>query len=155
MKNNVPWVRKWRPLLQNRWVMAFTLISLTASLLTCNNAYAQQGTRPQILHGKVTNEAGKPLPDVSVKIKGINKGVVTNENGDYTIEIPEKSSKTLEFSYVGMVMREAQIGALTEMNMSLTSAGAEQEEVVVIGYGTQKKQAITGSVAQWKLRHLI
>jgi TonB-linked SusC/RagA family outer membrane protein len=124
--------------------------------MTVDKTYAQDGTvsqpQKQTVHGKVTDETGKPLQGVSVTLKGATKGVATNEQGEYTIDIPEGSSKILQFSYVALVPKEVKIGNTKEINISLVPAVTEEQEVVVVGYGTQKKQAITGAVVQADLK---
>jgi len=124
--------------------------------MTVNKTYAQVGAvsqpQKQGVHGKVTDEAGKPLQGVSVTVKGSTKGVATNERGEYDIDIPEGSSKTLQFSYVALVPQEVKVGNEKEINISLVPSTVEQQEVVVVGYGTQKKQAITGAVVKADLK---
>lgn len=156
MKLNYPGIRNLRLLSRNRWIVTTVAIAVAVLCLSVNNSYSQQGaesqTPKQFLRGRVTDESGKALSDVTVKLKGTNRGVVTNANGDYNIEVANKSNQILEFSYVGMATRELKFGNQAEMNISLSANSNEQDEVVVIGYGTQKKQAITGSVVQAKLK---
>jgi hypothetical protein len=156
MKLNLYWMRRWRSLPQNRWIFGFTIVTLLVLSMTASSAHAQQGSATQAqkqhIHGKVTDADGKPLQDVSVKVKGSNKGVVTNASGEYNIELSGGSSKVLEFSFVGMDTREVKAGTQQEINILLSAASVSEQEVVVVGYGTQKKQAITGAVVKADLK---
>ena len=96
--------------------------------------------------GKVTDEAGQPLPGVTVVIKGTTQGTVTNGDGNYTISnIPENA--TLQFSFVGMKAQEVVVGNQTNINVQMEVDAIGLEEVVAVGYGTQKKLNLTGAVA--------
>ena len=156
MKPITPKFRQWRYLRQNRRILCFLIVAVSIACLPVNNVYSQQGTDSQsqqlTVNGKVTDANGGPLNGVSVKIKGIAKGVVTNDKGEFKIDVPETSSKTLEFSYVGMEPQEIKIGSRQEVNVVLIQDATQQQEVVVVGYGTQKKQAITGAVVQANLK---
>ena len=92
MRLDVFRIRQGRFLTQNRWVLCFTVIVLALSCMTANKTYAQEGavsqTQKQSVRGKVTDETGKPLQGVSVTVKGSTKGVATNENGEFNIDIP-------------------------------------------------------------------
>jgi TonB-linked SusC/RagA family outer membrane protein len=156
MKLNVFRSLRRRSLTQNRWILFVTVMALAVSVMLTNKTYAQEAAvsqpQKQTVHGKVTDETGKALPGVSVSVKGSAGGVATNELGEYNIGIPEGSSKILQFSYVAFTSQEVKIGKTNEVNISLVPAIKEQEEVVVIGYGTQKKQAITGAVSTANLK---
>jgi TonB-dependent SusC/RagA subfamily outer membrane receptor len=123
---------------------------MTVLSMTFSNLNAQQGN--PTLKGKVTDEAGKPLPGVTVKLKGSKGAVTTNEIGEFNISIPENGNKTLEISYVGMQSQEVKVDRQQNLAISLAPAVSEQQEVIVVGYGTQKKQAITGAVVQADLK---
>ncbi|HZL11729.1 MAG TPA: TonB-dependent receptor [Prolixibacteraceae bacterium] len=95
--------------------------------------------------GKVTDSSGLPMPGVSVVIKGTTNGTITDFNGDYSIpNVPENA--TLQFSFVGMVSQEIPIKAQTVLNIVMKEEVIGVEEVVVVGYGTQKKSDITGAM---------
>src|SRR6186713_3568825 len=153
MRLDVFRIRQGRFLTQNRWVLCFTVLALALSCMTANKTYAQEvsQTQKQSVRGKITDETGKPLQGVSVTVKGSSKGVATNENGEFSIDIPG-NAKILQFSYVGMEPQEVKIENQKELNISLTPSITEQQEVVVVGYGSQKKQAITGAVTQANLK---
>jgi TonB-dependent starch-binding outer membrane protein SusC len=98
------------------------------------------------ISGIVTNEAGTPLQGVSVYLKGsASIGTITNEKGFFKLEVPQEAS-TLVFSSVDMQTTEVAIAGRAEINVALQRNITEQEEVVVIGYGTQRKKDLTGSI---------
>ncbi|WP_207425108.1 TonB-dependent receptor [Pedobacter sp. SYSU D00535] len=96
--------------------------------------------------GRVTDEKGEALPGVSVRVVGTNSGTVTDINGVYSISVPDGASIT--FSYIGFQSQTvaAKEGTLNIV-MKLDELGTKLNEVVVVGYGTQKRSDITGSVA--------
>jgi len=96
--------------------------------------------------GKVTDSAGGPLPGVSVIIKGTTNGTITDGNGKYSFsDIPEKA--TLQFSFVGMKTQDVAAGNKAILNIVLEEETIGIDEVVAVGYGTQRKKDLTGSVA--------
>jgi TonB-dependent starch-binding outer membrane protein SusC len=96
--------------------------------------------------GRVTAETGEGLPGVNVVTKGTSSGTVTDINGDYSINVPDASS-TLVFSYIGYVAQEVPVNGRSTINISLVPDVQSLNEVVVIGYGTQQRAELTGSVA--------
>lgn len=96
--------------------------------------------------GKVTDSTGSSLPGVSVVLKGTTNGTITDVDGTYSLNnVPENS--VLQFSFVGMKSQEVAVGNKTSINVILEEETIGIEEVVAIGYGTQKKSDLTGSVA--------
>jgi hypothetical protein len=104
--------------------------------------------------GKVTSDDGSPLADVSIVLKGTSTGTVSDANGNFTINIPDKGG-TLLFTFVGYVQKEVAIKNQKVISVSLSSSQSTGlNEVVVIGYGTTKKSDLTGSVASIKSEDL-
>ncbi|WP_374948729.1 SusC/RagA family TonB-linked outer membrane protein [Mucilaginibacter sp.] len=98
------------------------------------------------LKGKVTDAAtGESLIGVSVGIKGTANGVQTDVNGAYSISVP--SNATLTFSYIGYTSQFVPVNGQTTLNVLLKGEANELKTVVVVGYGTQRKRDVTGSVA--------
>ena len=96
--------------------------------------------------GKVTDDSGQPLPGVTVVIKGTTQGTVTNGDGEYSISnIPENA--VLQFSFVGMRNQEVVVGSQTTININMAEDAIGLDEVVVVGFGTQKKADLTGAVS--------
>lgn len=99
--------------------------------------------------GVVTDGADKlPLPGVSVLVKGTKTGTTTDASGRYALSAP--ADATLIFTYLGYSTREVPVNNQTTLNIALSSTSQELEQVVVVGYGTQRKKDLTGSVAQVK-----
>lgn len=99
--------------------------------------------------GTVTDEAGEPLPGVTVLIKGTTQGTVTDIDGNYSIDnIPENA--TMVYTFIGMLKQEIAVDNQTSINVSMAANTIGIDEVVAIGYGTQKKSDITGSVSSIK-----
>lgn len=120
------------------------LLSLTVCLLLFSMAaFAQKNFT---VTGKVTDDLNAPMPSVSVVQKGTTKGVLTDFDGRYTIEVP--SGATLVFSSVGMVSKEFTITSSNTLDVSLVSDAKSLGELVVVGYGTRKKSDLTGAISQ-------
>ena len=99
------------------------------------------------ISGTVTTVNGEPLAGVSVYVKGLaSLGTITGIDGDYSIKVP-KTAKVLVFSFVGMVTQEMLIENRTVVNVQLVSKAINLEELVVVGYGSQSKKTLTGSIS--------
>ncbi|PTQ92268.1 TonB-linked SusC/RagA family outer membrane protein [Mucilaginibacter yixingensis] len=109
----------------------------------------QINTAPQIMvTGKVVDEKkGEPLPGVTIKIKGTTTAVSTNSNGVFSISVPNAES-VLVFSFIGYDNEERVVGNTTIINVVMKENQHNLSEVLVVGYGTQKKSDITGSVVR-------
>ncbi|WP_197734201.1 SusC/RagA family TonB-linked outer membrane protein [Sphingobacterium daejeonense] len=93
--------------------------------------------------------SGQPLAGVTVTVKGTNQATTTDDQGNYELEgVP--GSATLVFSSIGMESREVAVSNQTTVNMELTATSDNIDEVVVVGYGTQKKATVTGAVSAVK-----
>src|SRR5690625_4269780 len=104
--------------------------------------------------GTVTDPDDEPLIGVNVQIKGTNKGTATDFDGKYQLEeVSEDAS--LIFSYIGYQTTEIPVGGQSVIDVSLTPDAALLEEVVVVGYGTQQRESVTGSVSQVSGRELL
>lgn len=99
----------------------------------------------QTINGQVTSD-GQPLPGVNVIVKGTAKGSVTDFDGFY--EIKASSNAVLEFSFIGFRKKEVAIKGQKEINVVLEEDLSELDEVIVVGYGTQKKKEVTGAVVK-------
>lgn len=119
----------------------FLLFLTFASIM----AFAQTKT----ITGTVKDEGGQTLPGVSVAVKGTTTGVVTDNNGRYSLTVPAGSNR-LVFSYIGYVKQEVDVSNRSVINISLSPDAKSLNEVVVIGYGTQNKRDVTGAVSTIK-----
>jgi TonB-linked SusC/RagA family outer membrane protein len=108
---------------------------------------AQSQERPSVtVRGTVTNQNGEPLPGAGVSLKGTSAGTATQQNGSFELRVPPNS--TLRVSYIGYVSQEIPLGATAPANLSvkLLTDKSDLSEVIVVGYGKQKKSDITGSI---------
>lgn len=105
-------------------------------------AYSQQlGIR-----GTVTDSKGNPVPGVTIIVKGTTRGTATDLNGNYFIQA-ENPQSVLVFSFIGFKTQEITAGNRSQLNVTLAEEVVGLDEVVVVGYGTQKKMNLTGSVS--------
>jgi len=113
------------------------------SISAINNS--SQPESKESISGKVTDKNGEALIGVSVKIKGSSIGTITDLNGNFSFSNVSPST-VLVFSYIGMNNQEVTVGDRTTLSVVLAENSVNMDEVVVVGYGTQKKSDITGSV---------
>ncbi|MES2005806.1 MAG: TonB-dependent receptor [Bacteroidota bacterium] len=111
-------------------------------LLPHNSLFAQAQKR--VVKGHVTNEKGEAISGASVLIKGTTAGVNTDAKGAYSISA--SANNTLVISYVGYDSKETRVGNNTTLDAQLQPANKELDQVIVVGYGTQRKKDVTGSV---------
>src|SRR4051812_29564420 len=110
------------------------VLNLILFCFLTSNVFSQSN---KTVRGKITDETGKPIPQVSVTIKNTSKGTVTNSDGNFTLSAPEGS--VLSVSYVGYQPSEITIRERSDYAISLKSSNQALEQVVVIGYGTQRR----------------
>lgn len=103
--------------------------------------------------GKVTSLAGEPLPGVNVLQKGTTNGTTTDAEGRYSLAIPDQNA-TLVFSFIGYTSQEVVINGRTVIDITLSEDVQSLEEIVVVGYGEQKKVNVTGSVSTLDAKEL-
>jgi TonB-dependent starch-binding outer membrane protein SusC len=131
-----------------RWLPLFLL---SAAMFFSSFSYSQQK-----ISGKITDENSAPLNGVSIVIKGSSTGTVTDEDGNFTITVPGSSS-VLVMSYAGYLSREITAGSNTTVNVQLLPDIQRRDlnEVVVVGYGTQRKVDLTGAVASVTRKEIV
>jgi TonB-linked SusC/RagA family outer membrane protein len=95
--------------------------------------------------GKITGDKGEPLPGVTVKVKNTNIAVASNNNGEYKITVPD--GEALVFSFIGYEPLEVAVNNREVINVTLKAQNTGLNEIVVIGYGTQKQKDLTGAVS--------
>ena len=106
------------------------------------------------VQGTVTDEKGETLPGVNVVIKGSSRGVVTDAQGRFTITVPNEGT-VLVFSFVGYKSQELTVNGTTKLAIKLVAEDQSLDEVVVVGYGTQSRGTVTGSVGSVKADEII
>jgi TonB-dependent starch-binding outer membrane protein SusC len=97
--------------------------------------------------GMVKDAGGQPLPGVSVSLKGTNTGTITNVDGSFTLPVAGTTQPVLVFTYIGYKRQEVTVGSQKTFNITLQEDSEMMEEVVVVGYGEQKKVNLTGAVS--------
>ena len=116
-------------------------------ILTTASIGTESDQEQKPVTGKVTDSSGTPLPGVTVVVKGTTQGIITDSNGKYALpNVPENA--TLLFSFVGMKTQEVAVGNKSTISVTLVEETIGIEEVVAVGYGTQKKVNLTGAVSQ-------
>jgi len=114
-----------------------------------NAVESNQGLQAVKVTGRVTSDKGEPLKGVSVLEKGTNNGTTTADDGSFTLQVTNPNA-ILVFSYIGFGAKELALKGKTTVEMQLLTADNSLRDVVVVGYGTQKKVTVTGAVAQVK-----
>ncbi|HSJ69877.1 MAG TPA: TonB-dependent receptor [Anditalea sp.] len=123
----------------------FTVIKLTVIMLSLM-CWQEVAAQERTVTGKVTDQnTGEELPFVNVSIKGTTRGTTTDIDGNYTIEIREANA-ILVYSFIGYTRKEVPVNNQSIMNVQLAGDTRQLDEVVVVGYGTQRKADLTGSV---------
>ena len=118
-----------------------TVLMLLFFLLCSISGFAQDIT----IKGRIIKDDGQPLAGASVTVKGTAKGTATNDQGEFEISAP--ANATLVISSIDFVTQEIKVNNRTSVNVTLVSLEKSLGEVIVVGYGTQRKEAVTGSVA--------
>jgi TonB-linked SusC/RagA family outer membrane protein len=125
-------------------VLLFALLSLSA--------FAQNTDTPKIVTGNVIDISGQALVGVNVNVKGEKSGVVTDSKGFYALQV--KPGGVLVFTFIGMKKQEKAVGRAAVIDITLTDDSSELEQVIVVGYGTQKKSHLTGAVETVKMSEI-
>lgn len=118
-------------------------VSLFFMILMSLATFAQDN----IIQGRVTDNTGEPIPGVSVVLKGTELGTTSNFDGEYSIAIESPDTSILVFSFIGMNTVEINSNGKSVIDVSLLSNITAMDEVVIVGYGSQQKKDITGSVS--------
>lgn len=133
--------------LKGLWLIPFFL------WLTVASSNAQENQNQKTVTGRVADSTGKGLPGVTIQVKGANTRTLSLDDGAFSINVAT-GNETLVFSSVGFEPKEVPIGAQSTINVQLSATGRTLEDVVVIGYGTQKRRNVTGAVASFDASNL-
>lgn len=98
------------------------------------------------VRGKVSDASGIPIPGVTIIEKGTNNGVISDSGGRYEIRVSNQQTAILIFSFVGLEVQEVAVTGKTTVNVTLKESTTAIDEVVVVGYGEQKKGTVTGAI---------
>lgn len=137
-------------------MIGFILLTFLPNLLLAASPVEHVVNHPQItVKGQVTSaDDGLPLPIVNILLKGTTKGTQTDFDGNYSIEVPDQNA-VLVFSFMGYLTQEVSVSEGTTINVSLKSDVTSLDEVVVVGYGTMKKQDVTGAVSSVEAKDIV
>lgn len=135
----------WSAHIFKKLFFSFSIIALSISV------QAQQKVH---VNGIVKDDKGLPTANASVTLKGAKTGVTTDANGAFSIDVPNQKS-VLIFSSTGFETKEAAVGNKTSINISLIQSNAQLNEVIVVGYGSQKKATLTGAISSIKGSEII
>lgn len=125
-------------------ILFLQLVTLSSTYGASELRYnAQQNTKT--ITGKVVTTSGEPLPGVSVVIPGTTQGTVTDVDGNFSLRVPTET-QTLQFSFIGMKTQSVDISGRDSVSIVMEEEAIGLEEVVAVGYGTQKKVNLTGAV---------
>ena len=127
--------------------LSFRVINHYVIISSKENELSPNVQQQKSISGKVTDSSGGSLPGVSVVVKGTTSGTITDSNGNYSLS-NVSSNSTLQFSFVGMKLQEIKFGSQTSINVVLVEETIGIDEVVAVGYGTQKKVNLTGAIGQ-------
>lgn len=138
----------WTCIARFRHVLSFVMLLLCVGTLPVIANPAQAG-RSITINGVVTDQTlGDPIIGANIMVKGTTDGTITDIDGKFTIQA--NSDATLVVSYIGFVSKEVEVANSTQLNITLSEDMQNLEEVVVVGYGVQKKKLITGATVQVK-----
>jgi TonB-dependent starch-binding outer membrane protein SusC len=130
---------------KNRFSIFLLATALMTLFLQTNSVYGQ-GFKVLTIKGKIIDASSKEaLAGASVSIKGSTKGTTADAAGNYAISVSAENT-VLEFKFVGYTAKSIAVGSQSTIDVSLSSNSSDLEQVVVVGYGTQKKTDVTGSV---------
>src|ERR1700685_2384521 len=122
------------------------LFFLSCMFLLIGGASAQN----RVVTGKVTDAGGNPIPSASVVIKGTKRGTNTGQDGSFKLNVPP-SARTLVVSSIGFAGMEVSIDGISDVPVQLVAAARNDlQDVVVVGYGTQRNRELTGAFSKLK-----
>lgn len=140
-------LKKQRPKARSLLLSVLLYVFAASSILAnANNELSDIEELQSTITGTINDENGSPLPGASIIVKGTTNGTQTDFDGNYTIDAP--SDGTLIISYIGYQTQEVAINGQSRVDLNLAVDASQLDEVVVVGYGTQQKKDVTGSLSQ-------
>ena len=130
------------------------LVIVTTGILVIPQALSAQGSQRITVTGKVTDGAtGELMPGVNVVVEGTTLGTMTSTDGSFTIDVPNEQA-VLTYSFIGYSAQNITVGKQRQLNVVLNVESLVLEDVVVIGYGVQKKQSVVGAIGTVKVEDI-
>ncbi len=142
--------RLWhKPLIMTKLCILFLICSMTPFTAGAIGPDDEGTVQQAFLTGKVTDAAtGEALVGVTVLVKGTTVGTLTDINGNFSIPVSSRQQVTLQLSFIGYTTQEVLATPGTPVNVALALEVTLIQEVVVVGYGTQKKESVVGAISQ-------
>lgn len=144
-------VKKIKKMKDYRQIYLQTLLCLFLSFVYCLPLVAQNKT----IAGTVKDSEGEALIGVSILEIGTANGTVSDPDGAFTLTLSQGDASVLRLSYIGYVTQEIAVNGLTQFNITMSEDSEELEEVVVVGYGQQKKESVIGAISQINSKELL
>lgn len=129
------------------------LLLLFFYICACVPAVSAQTAAPITIRGKVLSDKGEEIPGVTVRVKGILKGSITNADGNYVIQVPNGKS-VLVFSFISHAPVEVPVNDRQVVNVTMKNGSTDLSETVIVGYGTQTKGHLTGAITTIKAKEV-
>jgi len=117
-------------------------------VLKMSDTFSDLVSVEQLITGTITDETGAPLPGATVRVKGTINGTVSNLDGQFSLEVG--ANAVLQISYLGYTLQEISLNGRSEIAVQLEPDATQLEELVVVGYGTQKRSDVTGAITSVK-----
>jgi len=127
--------------MNRRFFLTLKLFTLIALMFFTSSVFAQV-----VIQGKVVDKAGESIPGVNIIVVGTTTGTVTDIDGNFSISA--KPSDVLQISFIGYETQLIEIGSKTNLDITLLTLQQQIDEVMVVGYGTQKKESVVGAITQ-------
>jgi TonB-linked SusC/RagA family outer membrane protein len=128
-------------------------LTISCCTLTAQHTFAANTTsrifKQKTITGTILDEEGQPLPGAGITVKGTTSSVITNGNGAFSISVPDDNA-VLIIKYVGYDTQEVLVGSRTRIEVKLVASASSLSQVVVVGYGSQRKGDVTGAVKSLK-----
>lgn len=132
--------------------LEFTIIKSNLVVISDKNEVGQ--IKGVLITGTITNAAGQPISGASVFEKGTNNGTTTNDRGQFKINVENAGTAILDITYIGYQKLELKLNGETNVSVKLNEVISNLDDVIVVGYGTQKKKNVTGAVSSFDARKL-
>lgn len=146
----LPLIKRFHSIIQ--WVTFG--FAVTLSVMDANALERSVGEVDFVVQGKVTDDLDSPLPGVNILVKGTIVGTTTDAEGRYSLSVPSQDA-VLVFSFIGYTTQELVVGDRSVIDVSLSADIQTLGEVTVIGYGTQRRETVTGAVSTMKTKDIV
>ncbi len=134
-------------------VITGLLLILGNSRVSADDPVSDEMLQQRTVTGTIIDENRNPMPGVNIQVEGTNIGVISDVNGKYSISVP-RADAVIIFSFVGYNEMKVPSGGRTTIDVSMEPSVESLEEVVVVGYGVQRKRDVTGSISSVKTEDL-